>query len=65
MPLRSLRINLPHGISLPNKGTNLGLWFQKYLDQTVENPSQKLIDSITGLPNQVNDVYKKFLQTLA
>jgi len=60
MLLRSLRINLPHGISLPSKGTNLGLWFQKYLDQTVENPSQKLIDSITELPNQVNEVYKHF-----
>ena len=60
MPVRSLRVTLPPGTVLPSQGTNLGLWFQKYLDRTVENPSQKLIDAITELPNQANDVYKRF-----
>mgnify|MGYP001366052618 CR=1 FL=1 len=57
MPTRSLRVIPDPNAELPNQHTNLGLWFQKYFNSQVNEPGQVLIDSITKLPKQVDQVY--------
>jgi len=57
MPTRSLRIIPDPNAGLPKQDTNLGLWFQKYFNSQVNEPGQVLIDSITKLPKQVDQVY--------
>ena len=60
MPTRSLRVIPDANARLPKQDTNLGLWFQKYLNQELNQPAQVLIDSITELSNQVEPIYEKF-----
>lgn len=60
MPTRSLRIIPDPRVKLPKKGTNLSLWFQKYLNRELDQPAQALMDSITKLPQQVDPVYVNY-----
>ena len=60
MNVRSLRISSDQLLGQPKQGTNLGLWFQKYLDREKGVPSQVLVGSITDLQEQVDPIYEKF-----
>lgn len=63
MTMESIRIDLPDNFSREG-GTNIGLWYQKYLDRSKKQPEQVLTSQIDDkMKNQIPEAYHRFYTT--